>query len=134
MNGDIEDETAQFCINAKESKGKLGKTMNGIYQAFKGNNDREDFLHSIKRFYNKNKGPAAFKPIAAPVDLDDSFTKVVKLALANSQIDHNEMDFCITQHKAKDKKFDMIYKCLQKSGDHKDFIHSVKRFYKKANP
>lgn len=103
--------------------------INNIYQAYKGNGDREDCLHSIKRFYQKNKG-SAVQP--APVNLDDSFTQVVKQALANGEIEQNEVDFCIAQHKAKDKKFAAVYTCLKKSGDHKDFIHSIKRFYKKA--
>lgn len=115
---------AEFCILKMNQKNKM---INNIYKAYKGTGDRKDTIHSITRFYKKNAGPSAFTEVAvaAPVNLDDSFTTMVKTLCFKGEIDQRELAFCVERHQAKDKKFAGAYKCLKQSNDRKDFINTV---------
>lgn len=95
------------------------------FNTFKSTQDRDDFIHSIKRFCkftNRNTMRVTTDPFILEIE---SINRVGKFSQPVTE-------FCKAKYAQNDKKLNGIYKAYLASLDRDDFIHSVNRYFKVA--
>ena len=110
-----------------------------IFETYSQNRFEDDFLENLgliaqitKDIDNSPEEEGEEVTEQQPLP-DDSFSREIVIAQRDGKLEETVANFCIDKRQSGDRKINMIYKSFKTTGDHDDFLHSIKRFYNKAN-